>query len=1149
MKRHIFKIMISALLLIPLQAYTQKNLPRQQDLQFSKATGEPSATLLNINNISMWIKSDGESGRTISGYPGTIFPRQTSPIIYLDGLIWGGRVKDGVTPEIRVGGQAYNIGTAAGAIVAPGIAEDPSLPVVRIWRVRKDYATADLSLDADESRLDVATLRSQYEIDWRDWPWQKGAPWIGLNNEQDGGYWGPDGVTILGTGNGILDRGEDLNCNGILDVGEDANANGRLDGEFPGIAGADQVVWTVANDLDPALTAGLYGSPPIGLEMQLTLWGYHVDTPLKNVIFKRYRLIYKGIATTPANGVIDSMYICQWSDPDIGEAYDDLAGCDTTLSLGYAYNGGGIDEEFSKFGLAPPAAGYDFLLGPIVPSADDTAIVNFRNRPGFRNLSMTTFAFFAAGQLNCDPDQGNYYGTLQWWNLLRGFRPRPESPPEPWKDPAGNITRFRVPGDPMTGTGWIDSGPADRRILLASGPFTMTLGDTQEVVIGLIGGSDKDHLSSIIALKDNDRQAQALFKSRFALMIASLDVKATYISNTQTQVFISAKVEGSATAVEAKLTDISGLSISSFMLFDDGAHHDGNPSDGLFANEAMVVPQHAPLDVTMMVRTAGESYTYEKVARVSTAGPIEISELKVVSDHINNDHVINPGENVRIVASLHNGSGYYFDKVTAAFNFVGPLTLPDQLFFQTFSNLSAGTTVPGFYDPADPSTFSIFEVRQDAQDGDTIEVNVSLFDALGNQWQQKLTVAVIAFEFTPGDLTPIEHISGNGDGDFFYRIINSSLLKDHHYEIHIIEPADKNDVYSFDLIDLDESRAVLSDQSMPDELSHHIPVTDGFKLFGSNLAVKAPITFLSATQTIDADTTDAGLTIFITRLYNELGNGVPAPSADILQRDIELRFTGITDSGDWFGRVIANGSWATQWEYRATGARILSGYTHVAVQIPFEVWDIENNHQINCAVINRNYDGAAPYGDGVGDPSTPGMEPRWRITGRDYIIPIFTDYNPNATQSLNDRMGTWLLYFHDWYGPRCTWTTGDVFKIIYANLLTNTDSYRFKPSMTGLDNPDAIVKKFDLSQNYPNPFNISTVIHYQVPRRSHISLKIYNSLGQLVRTLLDDEQGPGKYTIVWDGTNDKRSPATTGLYFYQFKSNDFMKIKKMILLK
>ncbi len=241
-------------------------------------------------------------------------------------------------------------------------------------------------------------------------------------------------------------------------------------------------------------------------------------------------------------------------------------------------------------------------------------------------------------------------------------------------------------------------------------------------------------------------------------------------------------------------------------------------------------------------------------------------------------------------------------------------------------------------------------------------------------------------------------------------------------------------------------------------------------------------------------------------------------------------------------------SFSTQWERGAFGEPVLSAFASVRLRVPFELWDIENDRQINCAVINRNADGASPYADpdGVGDPNTPGMEPRWRITGRDYIIPIFTDYDPDAEQSLNDPNGTWMLFFNQ--GGASTWTTGDVFKIEYPNPLTSEDVYRLSV-ITGIEELAGTVKDFRLFQNYPNPFNPETSIRYEVPTTSKITLEIFNILGQKLKTLLDEKKTPGQYSVIWDGTNELGHKVSSGLYIYRLEGDGFVKNRKMILLK
>ena len=92
-------------------------------------------------------------------------------------------------------------------------------------------------------------------------------------------------------------------------------------------------------------------------------------------------------------------------------------------------------------------------------------------------------------------------------------------------------------------------------------------------------------------------------------------------------------------------------------------------------------------------------------------------------------------------------------------------------------------------------------------------------------------------------------------------------------------------------------------------------------------------------------------------------------------------------------------------------------------------------------------------------------------------------------------------------------------------------------------------KDFDLHQNYPNPFNPTTVIEYALPKSAPVKIQIFNILGQVVRNLVDEPQEPGYKTVYWDGKDNSGSEVSSGIYFYRIVAGDFVKCKKMALLK
>jgi flagellar hook assembly protein FlgD len=89
----------------------------------------------------------------------------------------------------------------------------------------------------------------------------------------------------------------------------------------------------------------------------------------------------------------------------------------------------------------------------------------------------------------------------------------------------------------------------------------------------------------------------------------------------------------------------------------------------------------------------------------------------------------------------------------------------------------------------------------------------------------------------------------------------------------------------------------------------------------------------------------------------------------------------------------------------------------------------------------------------------------------------------------------------------------------------------------------------NLKQNYPNPFNPSTNIEYDLSEAGEIKVEIFNVIGELISTIVNEYQRPGKYTVKWDGTDDSGGKAASGVYFYRVTSNEKLQTRKMILLR
>lgn len=106
-------------------------------------------------------------------------------------------------------------------------------------------------------------------------------------------------------------------------------------------------------------------------------------------------------------------------------------------------------------------------------------------------------------------------------------------------------------------------------------------------------------------------------------------------------------------------------------------------------------------------------------------------------------------------------------------------------------------------------------------------------------------------------------------------------------------------------------------------------------------------------------------------------------------------------------------------------------------------------------------------------------------------------------------------------------------------------------STSGVDESDLnnIPSSFELGQNYPNPFNPTTKIKYGLPTKSHMTLKVYNLLGQEITTLVDQEVPAGTHETEWDGRDRTGAKVASGIYFYKIVAGDFIETKKMMLVK
>jgi len=418
------------------------------------------------NQVLMWVSNNGDGSHDPRNdgngfyWPGGI--NATKSAVFEDGLIFGALIGR----EIRVNGNTHRQGLQAGKILDTGEADDPTLEKYRVYRIKKGW-----------ENLPPGPDKNEFQRDYEEWPMEDGAPY------------------------------EDLDGNGEYTPGVDV----------PKFVG-DEVVWYVSNDMDATRSTFTYGTLPMGLEIQTTVFAFNRTGDLGDMVFKKYLLINKG------QNLLKDMIVAYWSDTDLGDAGDDFTGCDTSLSLGYTWNGDNDDGggTGASYGTPPPAMGYDFFQGPIVEAGpSDSAKFLGTYRHGYRNLGMTSFVLY----INTndypwqDPQQGVPQGSIEFYNYLQGL----VWDGSPFIDPhTQEPTIFVLTGDPESGTGWYEGdgwpgGPpsGDRRHVMASGKFDMFPADTQEVVVGLLIARGLDNKNSVTLLKRKDLAAQIAYDLDF----------------------------------------------------------------------------------------------------------------------------------------------------------------------------------------------------------------------------------------------------------------------------------------------------------------------------------------------------------------------------------------------------------------------------------------------------------------------------------------------------------------------------------------------------------------------------------------------------------------------------------------------------------
>ena len=565
----------------------------------------------------------------------------------------------------------------------------------------------------------------------------------------------------------------------------------------------DQMLWSVYNDADPAYHTNIV-TAPLGLEIQQTAFAWNIgnNPVINNLVFIRWLIINR------SGQSLDSTYISVWSDPDLGDSGDDYVGCDTTLSLGYCYNSNNNDAEY---GPAPPAVGYDYLQGPIVPSPGDSARFMGKWIYNYKNLPMTSFVYYEnTNQINGNPQTGpevyNYMQSL-WRDgshmTYGGDGTNPNNP----------LTNFMFTGDPETGTGWLETSPKDKRFLMNTGPFTMMPGDSQEIYTGVFIARGTSNLNSVTLLKQYDPLVKSFFLNPGPYSNITYKINHPTTSTIELQVQADLKIFNDATSCELDFNPQIGFETGfNLTLYDDGMHNDSLAGDKIWGNSIMINNKKYPFKADLTIFRTGGQDDYLDVLNNLTLRPIpEFINWEITWENGQQDSSINYNEKVHLSFDIFNNDNLQSIDTIKIINSNQTIELNQ--------TISPGTVVSN-----DILYLELFGPSY----GDSLHFYYRIeFD--GHSLNLGSAYPVVSWNPHPiwQDTLDVTSVSGNPD-NLLPIVADPNLLTGHQYRVTFIEDTPQDSLW-WRLTDLTTAEILLDSAHIGESPYLDFPVIDGIE--------------------------------------------------------------------------------------------------------------------------------------------------------------------------------------------------------------------------------------------------------------------------------------------------------------------------------
>jgi len=954
----------------------------------------------------------------------------------------------------------------------------------------------------------------------------------------------------------------------------DRNNNGQWDAgiDKPGIKNATQTIFICMTDGFPenhtASEGFSGGTTPMFSEMHLTAWAYKGDSlyseALNDVQYTSLEIINK--STKVWNNAVMGIV----TDMDLGDPTDDYIGCDTALNLAYCYNSDNMDGNGNppSYGQNPPAVGMDYVLSPLEYTGNSNDSVVYYNPPGsnnrivkkgYKELKLMSFVYFTgsgSGGITCEQDPSM---PIEAYRYLSGIKKDGSY----WFHPSTKQrTKKLYTGNPESGEGWTEYGfngnstmaviknclggdtvttyfspPGDRRFVINTGKtdFNVNQNDTLRIVISKLIAKGSNNKNAVTKLKDLSRTAQVIFDMNFEINYAQLPLPVVTKSITP---FTSSTCG----------LNIYWNDIAEYFKYQDTVFH--TPSE----NNIYRFQGYEIYEVNKNL----SNNNLPNFGRPATINSNDIKLLKIF-DRRDNIGVV--------VDTLPTGVFINGEELYSPLPIVPPygLGMPSDFPESGLSRLIKinQTQFPQNYGGNSAiqygETYKFIVCAYAVSDAPNVKRG---FKVLRNV----LSNALLTLTPQPpsGNITFNLH---NGDTintnkrDFGLKpvVVGQEYVKSAKYRVYFNTPDTSycilrslNSGASYDTLKKGLKAGYYS-------VSHDSSrIFDGI-LFKTDL-IKSYNTGLIKDATVSADSIQTNKNGWEYLPMNQYVTGSKYFSNNGYQsRSMSISFpkTGTFNNVKSMLRadqlrkikiVFSNTNKQYAYRYRDTSSANDQYFIYQGMSlVPFKVYmtDSTATRQLNCGFVESNDI----------SPATGQWSPGADSLGRKLLMYVFnSSYDTSIAlyKTKNLYISTTIDVMYVW-APRllsvgANFNEGDSLILYPYTVMMPGVMYEFSttaPTVPVINISSEIPDKYYLMQNYPNPFNPETKIKFALPEKSYVTIKIYNILGQLIETLVDNERlDAGIHQTSFNGSN-----LSSGIYFYTMVTTGYRETRKMILLK